>query len=193
MMHLNELVRAQKERIKQVLVDGLAQDLININDINDILIAPSNDQYWITTGINPLDVIFNSNQAMIISQQTSASYPKRLTGNQAQSSVLTAITYAVSFIFKWPSATEPVTRLGEELRQFELIDLMADRYKGAMLTTLLRDAVDGVSILEIQLKSDWSDAIAYDSIGVIGRALLQFEVKSQALIPTSSYAVARRT
>ena len=189
MEQLSTLVRKQKTRLKQVLLDNLEVYLSNFNTLGSLISAPTQDQYWIANGI-PLDRIFqNSLQSIGISQGSATTYPRAISGDKSYSLHMVETPMRISFFFLEPAGIEQgiAISLDEQLRPYEVTELIADIYKAAIIETILSQAVDGLIIMEVSLISDFTNQITEQNLGTIGLAAIDIMVKSEGKRPTPTY------
>jgi len=191
---LRQLNRKMRERMIKALVTGLptqlADDLLD-EGLETIGVIPAASDYWDTIAPD-MGNIAMSNIVIAISNTQSTEYRTRLSGDSVTASVILTARLSVVALIRPPGAYPALTRNGRRLEQLEVLELMADVYRGAILEVLLRDAVDGESILEIFPVSDFADSITPDvNSGTLGRAVIEFETSGQGTHPAPSYALER--
>lgn len=188
---LRSLMRAQKDQIVKTLVNGLeAQLLLDATEegLESIAVAPEALDYWIIQAPQLTEILHHREVAVTISHTEATTYDIRLSGDAAGASMIATSYIALALIFKRPGGYPALMRRGRKLVEAEIVELLADVYRGAILEVLLRDAVDGLTILDVVPVSDLADTIIEDDFdGALGRAILEFEITGQGQHPQPQY------
>lgn len=192
------VIRKIKRRVAEVLTLGLPPaiaddpDIIAAPDLAELALVPAQEDVWITPAPALDDLFLDRNVALIISQTRPTDYPIKLTGSAFAASMVLDVYLSIALVFE-PAACQPILLSdGRRLRLSEITDLIADLYRGAILTVLLRDAADGQVILNITPISDLSDQIQADTQDrTYGRAILEVAARAHAHHPTARYDTAR--
>lgn len=191
MKRIGEISILQKRRLEEVLYLGL-EEQIRVIDTEAIAPIPSRDDYWLTTG-GDVEQIFGYTDCIVaIGQETPTEYLLNLTGTKDRDSSICQTNYRITLLFKQLATTEEITFQERKMRPLEIVDLMADIYRGAIIEIIDRDAVDGCVITEADIVSDFADTITIDNIGVTGRAVITISVRTQVERSTPAYNVARQ-
>jgi len=191
---LRKLNRGMRERLIKALVNGLPTQLID--DLTEegleyIGPLPVATDYWDITAPD-LGKMTSSDIAIAISNTQQTEYSMRLSGDAVTASVIVRARISVVALVKPPAGYPELMRNGRLMAQSEILELMADVYRGAILEVALRDAVDGETVLEIFPVSDFADTITPDTTaGALGRAVIEFEISGQGTHPAPSYALER--
>lgn len=188
---LRSLMRAQKDQIVKTLVNGLEAQLLldaTAEGLETIAAAPEAVDYWIIQAPQLKEILNHREAAVTISHTEATTYDIRLSGDAAGASMIATSYIAISLVFKRPGGYPALLRRGRTLVEAEIVELLADVYRGAILEVLLRDAVDGQTILEVMPVSDFADTIVEDDFdGALGRAILEFEITGQGAHPKPQY------
>ena len=192
---LRALNRNIKRRLIHALSLGLptqlAQDLAD-EGLDGVGVIPTPEDFWDMTAPKIGEILAVRPIGVAISNTQATQYVSRQSGDNITASVIINARIAVVLVFSPPAGYPVLEREGRQLAQAEVLELLADIYRGAVLEVILRDAVDGESILEIFPNSDFADTITPDTTtGALGRAVLEFNITAQGLHPVPSYSLER--
>lgn len=180
------------ERIIEVLQQEYSTELGNIQDTNLPLPSPSDSDYyafyWQRGRQEQLEnsevacYVAPNGPRQLVTQGARQQAPNSGTYEQRELPVLVAVMFIHAF-------HEPVSINGRSLTTFEVADLRAERYAGALDETIRKYAWNGdAGILSVEMSDD--DAIIFDSETddpLIGVAMTEFELTlySEAPVPQS--------
>jgi hypothetical protein len=191
------LTRAQKDRLVECLLwalpDRLAYDLAGEPaELAALTPVPTPDDYYVVKDADVAELLAHTDVAITISSSRPTTYPSRLTGTRRQASALTRSYVTITAHLRGPAAYATLLRRERQLREREILELMVDIYRGAVLSACLEHAIDGSTILEIAPISDYSEALGTTPDGgARGRATIELELSSHVHHPTPAYTLTR--
>jgi len=190
---LATISRLAKDRLVETLLAGLADQLIYDTPpaLDGLIVAPAPSDYWIVDDPQLTELMLHSNVAVVISQVAATSYDMRLSGTGTIASMIVSVPIAVSILVGPPHGYPSIMARGRELVEREIRELIVDIYRAAAMDVLMRDAVDGRDIIEIRPSVDYADAVTSDTLGTLGRAVVEYTVRAQGVHPSPSYALTR--
>lgn len=159
--------------------------------LEGLLVTPRPEDYWVVRAVDIAELLLVSDVAITITTTQPTSYDARLSGTSRSASTIVRSAIAVSALIRQPVGFNAPMRRGRKLQLAELLEEAADVYRGAMQQVLLRDAVDGVVILDAFPESDFAESIVVDQLGTVGRAIVEFEITGEGRHPVPTYQLAR--
>lgn len=197
MTPLERLVREQKDRVVETLVTQLPGKLADLLSEEPAALAalvptPQPADYWVVRALDVEQLLLHTDVAIVVSSSRATTYPTRLTGTRRAASLLTRSYLTITAHLRPAVAYAQIERRGRALRERELLELIADIYRGAILSTLLEWATDGAVILDVALTSDYSETLGSDATdGARGRAAIEIELAGHASHSTPQYTLTR--
>jgi len=190
-------VREVKERVADVMLGRLGIELAVDRYATEhpalatLLIGPTPDDLWIVRNEDIDNLLIDRDVALVISTTDATTYDFNLSGTGQEASRIVTIPMSCGVLFKAPSSYTQITRRGRDLKLAEIVELMADIYRGAMIEVVCRDVVDGRVVLDARPLRDYSDTVWADTDAAsYGRAIVEFEIKAQGAHPTPAYQIA---
>lgn len=194
MPRLAELPRLAKDRAVEVLLAHLssALDQIAPAELRALIATPAPADYWIVQEVDVADLMLHREVAVIVSTVQPTTYPTRLTGSGASASSLATMSLAVQILHWPPRGYAPIEERGRQLSEREVTERIADIYREAQQEVMMSALVDGRDVLECWPVSDYADSITADQLdGTLGRAVIEYEVRSQGQHPSPRYLTPR--
>lgn len=194
MPRLAELPRLAKDRAVEVLLAhlGAALDQIAPAELRALIPTPAPADYWIIQEVDVADLMLHREAAVVISTVAPTAYPTRLTGSGSSASSLVTMSIAVQILHWPPRGYAPIQERGRDLSEREVTERIADIYRQAQQEVMLATMVDGRDVLECWPVSDYADSITADQLdGTLGRAVVEYEIRSQGQHPSPRYMTPR--
>lgn len=194
MTPMNLAERRQRERLEEVLNASLATrlaELAPLAGLDGLMAIPEPQDYWMVSDVAVEEVLATRPVLVQIFPQRETTYDKRLSGTGRVASTLQTTELAVMILFTELAGYPEVMRNGRAMAPRELLELMGDVYRGAALDAIMSGAVDGTVITEIYPSNNYADSVYTDSLGTVGRAVMVYQCKTQALHYSPHYDVAR--
>lgn len=193
MTPMNLALRRQRERLEQVMTVGLGlalADMAEQTQTSTFIATPQPRDYYQVQDLQVEEILATSPVLIQISPNRETRYDALLSGTGRAASTWTTNEIAIMALFLPPAAYSPIERNGKQLIPQEILELMGDAYRGAVIDVVMRDAVDGKIITAVRPLNDFADSVYTDTLGTVGRAVMVFEVKTQALHFSPQYSVA---
>jgi hypothetical protein len=105
------------------------------------------------------------------------------TGSPQVYGQLNRSTWRVLCLFQRVGAYQAQVVAGQELRPSEMVAHLAMLYKGAMVLTLAKYAVDEDAIHELKVLNSYADYTPNENAELVGRATLTIEITQNVLLP----------
>lgn len=172
------------DRVITVLRGQYATELAAIKDTGLLLPAPADTDYYTTSPDDPEtdNLLHNSDVAVIVWQAGARQLGDIFTGGATTRAQTGLIELDILVLFR-SGFHEPLTTNGHALSEYEYMQLRAERYAGALITTLYKYAVEADSVHDIELVSDEAQPIHLQDRPVIGVATTRWRVTQKLAVP----------
>lgn len=193
MFRRGELERKQVERCIVAMQARMSEALALCDDLSTtqapIVVAPDNNAY--THSTRDLTDLLGSAGCII---NVIPAAPDRVelirSGDGELRTDVTMQRLRVACVFAAGLNPPEVRRYGRLLDADEVAYLMASIYKDALIWCLLKYAPDGVAISEAFVASSFADTTILDTVGRVGRAVVDIDFRAVGIVPIAQYQVA---
>lgn len=182
---IHQAITRANNRYREVMSSALFSDLLTERESADYPLPPP--EAWVLGPLNPERHFRALNVSEVVGAiwcEGPARFGGASTGDGEQYGDLQRTSYDVGVIFKAPQAFPEVTVGGRLLLDDEWMQARAEIYRGAIIDTVTRYAVDSDSIHEVMIESTRASLFEIPQVARYAHATVTFETLQDVLINT---------